>query len=218
MYLKFCKIDCYNVSNLKSNSLYAASPDKFNDPFEAMCTTEFSKSLYKTGVIQGHEQVIRYRTRRAVISLMKVSSCDEIKDNILMWSHYADSHKGFCIAYKDSIRDVLKNQSIMYRPIDYETTLCQIDENGDGYEIDPIFTKAKQWEYEKEERFLFKLEGLYSLGNRPSDSVEAIYLGCKIDVNSNCYKEIIKFALDNNIPCYQAMVSPIKYELVFEKI
>lgn len=218
MYLKFCKIDCYNISNLKSNSLYAASPDQFNDPFEAMCTTETSKLLFQKGVLYKHEQVVRYRTRRAVISLAKALSCDEIKKSILMWSHYADSHKGFCVAYKDSIKNVLKDKALECREVVYETSLCQIDESGDGYELDPIFTKAKQWEYEKEERFLFKSEGLYSLGNRPLDVIEAIYLGCKIDVNSNCYKEIVKFAIENGIPCYQAYISPIGYELIFEKI
>lgn len=40
MYLKFYKINCHNISAVLSNSLYAASPLKFNDPFEDACKIE----------------------------------------------------------------------------------------------------------------------------------------------------------------------------------
>ena len=100
MYLKFCKIDCHSISNLKSNSLYAAVPNQLNDPFEAMCTTKSAKAMYNLdGVIHYHEQVKRYNTRRAIICLVKTDDANYVRQNLLMWSHYADSHRGFCVEY-----------------------------------------------------------------------------------------------------------------------
>lgn len=219
MYLKFYKIDCHSISNLKSNSLYAAVPNQLNDPFEAMCTTKSAKGLYNSdGVIHYHEQVKRYNTRRAIICLVKTDDANYVRQSLLMWSHYADSHRGFCVEYKDSIKKTLHEKCIESRPIDYKKELIEIDECGDGYELDPIFRKEERWNYEKEERFLYEKSGLYSLGNYPAECINAIYLGCNIDVKSKCYQEIIKFALQNGIKCYQMTKSPIYYELIPQKI
>jgi hypothetical protein len=32
-------------------------------------------------------------------AVTKVSSSSEVSDSILMWSHYADNHRGFCVEY-----------------------------------------------------------------------------------------------------------------------
>ena len=50
MYLKFYKINCHNVSAVLSNSLYAASPLKFNDPFEASCKIEEATQMAKANI------------------------------------------------------------------------------------------------------------------------------------------------------------------------
>lgn len=219
MYLKFCKIDCHSISNLKSNSLYAAVPNQLNDPFEAMCTTKSAKAMYNLdGVIHYHEQVKRYNTRRAIICLVKTDDANYVRQNLLMWSHYADSHRGFCVEYKDSIKKPLLKNCIDNRPIDYKKELVEIDECGDGYELDPIFRKEERWGYEKEERFLYEEVGLHSLGNHPAECINAIYLGCNIDNKSKCYQEIIEFALKNGIKCCQMTKSPIYYELIPQDI
>lgn len=121
MYLKFCKLDCHSISNLKSNSLYASVPSQLNDPFEAMCTTESSKAMYNSdGIIHYHEQVMRYNTRRAVICLVKTDDERFVQTNLLMWSHYADSHRGFCVEYKDAIKNALLKECMDCRHIEYE--------------------------------------------------------------------------------------------------
>ena len=50
MYLKFYKINCHNISAVISNSLFAASPLKFNDPFEASCKIEEATQMAKSNI------------------------------------------------------------------------------------------------------------------------------------------------------------------------
>ena len=84
----------------------------------------------------------------------------QIKDNILMWSHYANQHKGFCIGF------VRKNDNLLgditnTQPVEYDCNYPEVDpldENG-NYDhtmfTKMLFTKAKDWEYEKEWRLVY---------------------------------------------------------------
>jgi hypothetical protein len=82
--------------------------------------------------------------------------CESPK-NILMWSHYADRHRGFCIQFARSPKNKLGNIE-MTRPVSYGCEYPSPDpytENGMERIYDELFfTKAKGWEYEKEWRML----------------------------------------------------------------
>lgn len=98
---------------------------------------------------------------RGVLSLARNYDCP------LMWSHYADQHKGFCIGY-----DVSDNLFHEIHPIDYEgsrfITTQQIHDmlfgatekirNSAKKEIDKIvlLSKAPQWKYEMEHRVILE--------------------------------------------------------------
>lgn len=219
MYLKFYKINCHNVSAVLSNSLYAASPLKFNDPFEASCKIEEATQMAKSNIPHTPENVARYRTRRFVICLTYTCNIKKAIQNTLMWSHYADSHKGFCVVYKDNIAQILQGGAnyVAHQKVNYDPNIPTIQSYNDGYDLTPIFTKSKVWKYENEERFVFEIEGLYELGS-PSETIEVIYFGVNTNTLLPCYKELIYFATQNNIPCYQATLSTLKYKLNFTKI
>lgn len=99
-----------------------------------------------------------------VLSLAKTFNCP------LMWSHYADQHKGFCIGY-----DVSENDSEDIYPVDYKgkrfIRTQQVHDmlfgsndkirNAAKKEIDRVIllSKAPSWKYEKEYRVI-KNKGL----------------------------------------------------------
>ena len=82
--------------------------------------------------------------------------CESPK-NILMWSHYADCHRGFCIQFVRNSENDLGNIE-KTRPVSYSYEYPSPDpytENGMERIYDELFfTKAKGWEYEKEWRML----------------------------------------------------------------
>ncbi|MGK2895501.1 DUF2971 domain-containing protein [Klebsiella michiganensis] len=108
-----------------------------------------------------------------VLSLAKKFNCP------LMWSHYADQHKGFCIGY-----DVSENNSLDIHPVDYKgkrfiRTQQVYDmlfgsfenvRNAAKKEIDRVIllSKAPSWKYENEYRVIDK-QGLQDSQLRLSD-------------------------------------------------
>jgi hypothetical protein len=88
------------------------------------------------------------------------------KDNILMWSHYADNHKGVVIGF-----DSKKLFRHGYFKVRYSEERCyyNVKDERDINGLTELFaTKAKMWDYEDEYRALIRLgdcvknnEGIY---------------------------------------------------------
>lgn len=89
--------------------------------------------------------------------LIGVLCLAEMKDNLLMWSHYADSHKGFCIKFdasneffnrkrseKDEFYHLRKVVYLEKRPNKMLTNMSGVD---------LLLHKSNVWAYEEEWRF-----------------------------------------------------------------
>ena len=135
--------------------------------------------------------------------------------NRLMWSHYADGHKGFCIEYdfKNAPKDLLPLPVIysQKRPlIPWEMALDQSAETKSKCILQMIIgllTKDKEWEYEDEWRLLLSS----SENSNINIPISAIYLGAKINKeNKNIVVEICN---RQNIPLNQMIIDRGHYEL-----
>ena len=73
--------------------------------------------------------------------------------NILMWSHYAESHRGFCVEFirnsQNDLGDYEKTRRVQYSS-DYPTVSPL---SPDAFDL-KFFTKSKDWKYEKEWRLI----------------------------------------------------------------
>lgn len=132
-----------------------------------------------------------------------VCSLTQKFNDVLMWSHYADSHKGFLIEYDlhDYIEDLKENNIFLY-PVSYQDERISIDENIlqkiNIYDISVegkntlavlflkgLLTKKKDWEIEKEWRSI-KILGFHNgisdveVRKVPSPKISGIYLGNKM--------------------------------------
>ncbi len=125
-----------------------------------------------------------------------IFSLSKIKDNLLMWSHYANSHKGVCIGYdKALLRDFIKNFYSEFPPktkyIDYFECRYKSDypenipstEMGNPFEyFKRLEIKFSGWEYEQEWRLAVNQnEPLYQRTVQlPIDVIKEVYLGLRI--------------------------------------
>lgn len=146
----------------------------------------------------------------------KICSFSENVDNILMWSHYAHYHEGFCIEYptesiKDSIFKVIYSDNIF--------DITDKIKNKKLQKIIPIYTaiiKNSSWEYENEWRLVFKhtkrkpIKGEFDI--RPS----AIYLGSLIKKRNKA--RLIKIAKEKGIHAYEMKMDDTCYKLIPQKI
>jgi hypothetical protein len=127
----------------------------------------------------------------------------ELNDNVLMWSHYADCHKGFCVEFMRIPQNILGNIEIT-RPVKYKHEFPSpnpfSDEGRKKSFDDLFFTKSIDWAYEKEWR-LINEEGDIAL-QLPGE-ISAIIFGLQMPTQN---KETIKNILsdDSNIIYRQA--------------
>ncbi len=81
-----------------------------------------------------------------------------------------------------------------------------------------LITKAKFWNYEKEWRLILGEENFNILndGTIPFPFIEAVYLGCKIEMALKRY--IVQLVNFKNISVYQAKQSSERFNLEFIKV
>jgi hypothetical protein len=86
-----------------------------------------------------------------------------------MWSHYSESHTGFCLEFDSSIFDPELLKQVTYSNDVYKVQ-CRVDQNEQGiivptdtdeYLIGICNTKKTDWHYEKEWRDVRKQSGAF---------------------------------------------------------
>ena len=110
---------------LINNTLHFSCPLDFNDPFDSDVNVkdlddysddDINKIIGDPGdetkkkqfleIIHSNNKETRKKfkdNKQKASKNLLVLSLSQLKDNILMWSHYADYHKGFCIGFKSNI-------------------------------------------------------------------------------------------------------------------
>ncbi len=136
---------------------------------------------------------------------------EEILKNILIWSHYANCHRGFCIRYKINDDSPLYahfynvNYFIDFPQLNDEELRVLINETPELYQEmikKRLTTKAKQWDYEKEIRLIIprdfpELEVMERGGKLLFDCVDGIYLGLEMSEENG--KSLLEFAKEKDI-------------------
>lgn len=192
------------LENLK---LMLKNPTIFNDPYdfyEGLISFEkipkiFLEELIKTK--ESYKNLTENEVRKAFVDIaypkqieqQGISCFSEKGDNMLMWSHYSNSHTGICIGF-DIVKlyyglNLKQNQKSALIRVKYNDNLEPIEyfENKNTAIFNLFRTKAKCWNYEKEVRLtIFPMSfdnEKRELIDFNTDSIERIYLGSKIDKN-----------------------------------
>ncbi|WP_417327792.1 DUF2971 domain-containing protein [Halarcobacter sp.] len=226
---------------IRNNELYFSSFRGFNDPFD--CNLDFKiDDDYTSEDIDKFKNRISERRKIPKSKLDKGLSLEEyakelkgyildMKEksgilsmscnckNILMWSHYADNHKGLCFGFSFDSQDKCFSKG---SPVKYS--------NDDEYlpinvfaveyekELTRLFTiKSKYWEYEEEFRFItINSKGLKRFSKQ---TLKEIIFGCKASKEN--IKTTIQLCNDNgfqHIQFKKAKKVINKFELEFENI
>ena len=156
---------------------------------------------------------------------VRVVCLSEVYDSILMWSHYAQNHTGFCIEYDFEENNMFYKRlyPVKYTTDRYAISKADMSHSNTRWIYKTICSKSDVWSYEKEWRIVtanFEKMGLKNLEGKYvfdlKTNIKAFYLGAKIAENFK--EEIIKFGKNNNIHVYQMILSPNSYELNAQRI
>ena len=185
----------YTDKIIINSELYFGSHKDFNDPFD--CNMEFR------GINSySDEEFQKYCKEKNISDKIKVDYLCELKQklikakdqvgilcmsrnkkNILMWSHYANYHKGLCFGFEYGFYD---KPPITYKKVEYlrrdNYNLISFFKS-QGEEIRRMFTtKSRFWKYEKEVRLL-DLSGGKTVGVKKFNKkyLKEIIFGTKAD-------------------------------------
>ncbi|MEK7794807.1 MAG: DUF2971 domain-containing protein [Candidatus Hydrogenedentota bacterium] len=155
---------------------------------------------------EGFEQNrLRYQERH--YKTVGICSLTSLRDNPLMWSHYASDHKGVCVGLKSgALKKTFFMRSRTWRPpqsVNLEKVLYSrkypkanffdLEDHLDFLK-EVVRTKAEYWNYEQEYRFVY-IGGTRRSVRIPAEHIAEVILGCRAD--SDVESEV-RLALDQN--------------------
>lgn len=193
---------------LKNRTLKFSNPNDFNDPFDCnMTILKFSKTEesirdYKEALnnlnlsrTKKRELLNKFKNSdsefkkvythviKEKINASGVTCFSKLYDNNLMWSHYADQHKGVCLEFNASLdyREILEDVEVdMIANVSYNRT-DKINYNTDKRAaiIDLFTRKSTDWRYEEEVRIVLINKSNILKFNKKF--LTGVIFGCRID-------------------------------------
>ena len=139
--------------------------------------------------------------------------------NVVMWSHYSNSHKGFCVGFNS--RELFNNSDHFGRggKVIYLKDFPEILPTEDLIQqlIKQMYIKSDLWGYEDEYR-LSKFEGSNMVVNFSPETLCEVILGCSI--NKSNKDEIVEITKANfpNAEIYQSKQVRKTFKIKFEKV
>jgi len=188
-FFKFREINKYSIDSLIMGTLYFSPRDKLNDPFD--CRLDIKKAiknaakyLSKQGSGKDSANLIDllnnnsfFDKLQTIIGNIGICSFSLKLNNVLLWSHYANKHKGISILYefpmdflndKDKfigIPDVTYNNNSLQKC--FINIVNQLPMNYSELAIELLkqilAAKSPSWKYEKEVRIIRSNPGLLKI-------------------------------------------------------
>lgn len=176
--------------------LYGATYLSLNDPMEGQFDFELSKDLPHSAV----QQLFDERSQTRICSLSQKHNSKDIPNNGILWSMYADEHRGCCIEVEVDDPE--------WRKVNvYYSKLPPIVDSPYVQVIDILSIKFNQWEYENEVRYINTDPKTPYMKVR----IKAVYLGCRVDKEDvEFYTSLIK-SIDKKITVRQIKKAEIKW-------
>ncbi|NUN24385.1 MAG: DUF2971 domain-containing protein [Candidatus Jettenia caeni] len=202
---KYYSFNEYSLDALLTNRVWLSKPSSFNDPFDCALTRDIiahnkERDAYFEAMrsMPGKEKDMSAISRAPVpewvlsvgisdlrnkLDSIGVCSFSEQNKSILMWSHYADRHRGFCIEYDCSYGSSLHSE---LQRVEYANRIPLItikdynrsdNEKKKAYVARLAILKSPEWSYEKEWRLVKEYNNAYY---ERMLKIKAVYFGARM--------------------------------------
>lgn len=228
---KFRALNKGSIELLVNRELWFARPDSLNDPFE--CPFEPEQLFLGLSQFDSLEPNVKEKAKKIALdrfNSMGICSFSRARKNQLMWAHYADEHKGFCIGFNE---DLLKQSNVEIRAIDveYQSKLPEsqvlksfqmsgvnsIESKIDRNAYNSIIgTKYTNWKYERERRLVLPQSKAISFSSK---SVVSIAFGLRMtEIDKKKLRELLSGSDWDHVKWFQGEKSTGKFALDFNEI
>jgi hypothetical protein len=210
---KFYSNSAYLLTLIEYSELYFNSFDLFNDPYEKY-TICFDSKKQKPYVEKNIKKNI------------KVCCFTQTYNNYLMWSHYANAHKGFCVEFdfteilkQTKLKNVFQfnfgNHDILLAPVKYDYYQLPLNIDSKVSVLNTMQSlricthKFNCWKYEQEYRAILESERAKSI-TIPHQCIKGVYYGFNIPEN-------VKTRISNKITSFRKDIFQHEVSLIPNK-
>jgi hypothetical protein len=156
----------------------------------------------------------------------KLCSFSEVNNSMLMWSHYSEDHRGFCIEYD---LEALNEQHPFRRslfPIIYSQRLYDLTpfaeklvakERAEFTPLLPMLAalhKFEGWQYEREWRIVLENEVEIDGLSHPAPIPSRIFLGSRFEASKSA--ELLAICKQRSIAVFKMRLADDRFELLSE--
>jgi hypothetical protein len=230
---------------LIERELYFSSPSNFNDPFDCYPLAEYNGSdeeikthlrpkaqrlfsAASSGDVENAMNELLADKDKFNSAVAKFSAQDSLDDtkiycltasptSILMWSHYAEYHRGICLGFDAKVGTIFGRASkVEY--VDKRLVINLLADNPD-YKANvrkSFFEKSKDWHYEEEYRILSPDDN-YIHHYEPHD-LKKIIFGAKISQEDKATVMQWYEELDFQPELFQAQLHGSRYQIQIEPL
>jgi hypothetical protein len=198
----------YDIDNVKNDKFTLSNPNNFNDPFEFAIIYKDLVELSKFNVF---DDILR-KLPTEINKKWRVGCFADTNKNLLMWSHYAKNHEGFCLEY--DLYDLYEMKELLL-PVKYEMEIAE-ESIDSSISQEFMFRKSNVWEYEGEWRIVKQATNDESYMNIDVPKVKSIYMGCKI--SNDLREKLIEVCKERKINLFESRVDLNKYDIIFNKV
>lgn len=210
---------------LKDKTIKFSNPLNFNDPFDCdirlldVVKPDLSGLFDRLALEDlSDNSILDESFSSTIYSRLRISCFSKVYDEILMWSHYAEKHKGICVGY--NVEKIKSNNYFIQVEYDnsFQSKVIYMDKIND---IDNILQfnhllrfKYKKWEYENEIRWLDMREREFVHFDDLGVKIDEIIFGLRvseIDIR-NKIKELQLYGY-NDVKYYQMEKVPNEFKL-----
>lgn len=231
---------------LLNNELYAATSEKFNDPFDAQAdyrieqrgeelrTLVYNYLLHRgapedlarnivTDELLAHPETVAAEMKvnhQKLLQQLGVCCLSATPHEPLLWAHYAQNHYGVAVQYRPS----LDPQALQPHLVQYSATYPIIDNYFDLQKRDifsPLLRKSPSWAYEQEWRIL-RPDAPNQAFQVRHEALTGVLLGMRIsDVDRDYIRALAaerekRYGLKTRI--FQAEAAPHEYRLRMRRL
>ena len=166
------------------------------------------------------------KLKQKINEIIGVTCFAERPDNVLMWSHYANKHTGFCVEYDFSKLKSIEAKSMLF-PVIYSKNRAvlplglfdfsdiknvKLVENSLPIPeiVEALLIKSEVWQYEEEWRIICFLKN-FNEQKLVENMISKVYLGANI--NEENERLISELAKAKEVPVEKFKISPETFEL-----
>lgn len=241
---KYKKLDKYSLRTLSDDEIYFSDVAGFNDPFDSRIVFDISdytselideaskkaaiklnkspgelkKLVYDTlgkNEISRIEEKVSLKTQEKILQSIRIYCVSTINNDILMWSHYSDNHKGICYEFDFS-------QSSLPEPLPavYQDEYPKININATAEEYSQALrVKFTSWKYENEYRIIKQFRaGEPTVIKLENNVLSGLIMGCEMTENDKKHILELNEQRSKPIDLYEAVKNNKSFIIDLKKV